>query len=141
MLKIPKNQGTTGYASKMANLLKFLHLTSDIRTGAEIIEDGLALTPEGSIMSYNEMRREYISEKISHYSWNDPEVKHLEDKIRQYRDEIVECATIIRRKNKEEKKEKARIKMAALEAENDEGRKNRQGNNSIINRRAFNRRQ
>ena len=109
-----------GYASKLNSLLNFLGITSNIRIGAEVVEDGLALTHEGSIVEYNQMRKQYIRDKISHYECNDPAIKHLEDKIRQYRRDIDDCATIIRRKNKEEKKENARVKMAELEAENKE---------------------
>lgn len=123
MLKILKNPGTTGYASQMASLLKFLNLTSDIRTGAEIMETGLNISESGSIVSYKEMRRDFIDRKVSLLSFLETEENELESKKRSIWKEESECNKLLRSKAKtvtDKNREEATARLTELEMSGNE---------------------
>jgi len=122
MLKLEKNSSTSGYATKMANLLNFLSLTRDIRTGAEIVETGISIENNGKVISFENVRRDFIDDKMRSVHLFEKEENDLYGKINRIHGEMFDLRKIIHSRakvNTDEKKEKAQKKIDELQASKD----------------------
>lgn len=118
LLKLDKGRDTSGYVSKMGNLLSFLHVTSDIRIGAEVVERDLNIEHSGRLVSFKRMREDFINEKMRAVKFHEKEEDELEVTIREIHKEVFELGKITRSKakvNTDAKKEKAQKSIDELQ--------------------------
>lgn len=123
MLKLTKNKQTTAYASKLASLMQFLNATRDIRIGAEVVEADLNIEERGKVLPLENVRKDYIDEKVRHFEGNDPGIEKIRCKITELGTEVGDNYTILRRKNTDAKQGKARARNAEIDTEQTELRK------------------
>ncbi len=117
LLKLPKSQSTTGYAAKLAKLLSFLYATADIRDGAAIVESDISIDTDGTVVSFQRVRSDYIGRLMSSVRFHEEERNNLRNKMSSLYHEMSEYGKIIRSKakvNTDEKKEKAQKKVDEL---------------------------
>lgn len=122
MLKLEKNKSTTGYAAKMSSLLNFLNITSNIRTGAEVVETNISIGQNGCIIPLVEVKSNYVSHKMSAVKFYVKEENELYGSINEINRQIFELKKIIISKakaNTDEKKEKLQKKIDELQIEKD----------------------
>jgi len=125
LLNLPKSQATTGYAAKMAKLLSFLHLTSEIRTSASIVMTDITIDTDGKLVSPESMKCDYIQTLMRPVQFYVKEESQLEVKLSGMYREISELGKVIHSKakvNTTEKKEKAQKKVDELKVLKEEVR-------------------
>lgn len=118
LLNLPKSKYATGYAAKMAKLLSFLYLTSDIRTSAEIVMTNITIDTDGKIISPEMMKCDYVQTLMRPLSFHVKEENESYGKLNDIHFELSELGKIIRSKAKaitDDKKEKARKKVDELQ--------------------------
>lgn len=108
MLKLTKNSQTSGYATKMSNLLNFLNATGDIRTGAEVIEKEISIGEDGAVIPYETLRENYISSLVSHYRNTNKMIRCIGEQVSYANSQMLDKRIILRRKSLEKKHGKAR---------------------------------
>lgn len=111
---------SSGYLRQLTNLLGFLVATDSIRTSAEVVEEGLNLSKDGSITTYENARSYFISHKLSGKSFLVKEENEAYGKLNAIYRELYELGKIIRsnaKVNTDEKKEKAQKKIDELQTQ------------------------
>lgn len=68
-----KSPSSKGYSTKMANLLNFLNVTSDIRTGAEVIETGITIDQDGKLWTHEKMIKQHRQDRKYSFEFVIPE--------------------------------------------------------------------
>jgi hypothetical protein len=123
LLKLTSDRKTLGYATKMANLINFIHLTADIRIGAEVVEHDLNIEQDGNILRDDYMKRNFIDDKMRSVKFHVEDENELYGNLNKINREISELSKITHSKakvNTDEKKEKAQKKIDELKVLKDE---------------------
>lgn len=68
-----KSPSSKGYSTKMANLLNFLNVTSDIRTGAEVVETGITIDQDGKLWTHEKMIERHRQDRKYSFEFVIPE--------------------------------------------------------------------
>ena len=113
-----KSPSSKGYSTKMANLLNFLNVTSDIRTGAEVVEQDLNIDQDGKVLHNDYVKQDFINDKMSKVKFLVKEENELYGNLNKINREVFELNKITRSKakvNTDEKKEKAQKKIDELQ--------------------------
>lgn len=114
---------STGYLKQLTSLLAFLGATDSIRTSAEIVQEGLNISDDGTLIAPEQARAYFISHKLSGMSFLVKEENDAYGKLNGFHKELSELSKIIVSKakaNTDEKKEKAKKKADELRVLKDE---------------------